>query len=69
MDRDFASLGALVVILGLAFDPFLQLLVSYEGMMGVDSNANASLAFTSFYYDGVQEPNGMTGVYLCRFIL
>ena len=56
--RDFASLGALIVIVGLAFDPFLQLLVFYEGMLGDVSNSNASIARSNFYNSGAENPNG-----------
>ena len=50
--RDFASFGALLIIIGLVFDPFLQLLVSYQGMLGDFSSAHASISRSFMYING-----------------
>ena len=44
------------MIIGLTFDPFLQLLVSYEGTLGRVSNANATIARSVYYQFGSRNP-------------
>ena len=55
--RDFASFGALLIIIGLVFDPFLQLLISYQGMLGDISGGSVLLARSSIYNGGDYSPS------------
>ena len=55
-DRNIASLGALIVIMSLSFDPFLQLLVTYQGALEDYAIAGATIARAKTFKEGFEAP-------------
>lgn len=60
--RHFAAIGAIAIILGLGFDPFIQNLVSYETVYDVAHSQTSYLAKADMWRDDKDSEKYMKGM-------